>query len=395
MALKLNEDKQVLYSLPVINEKKQLNKNESKENLLDFNNKIKTLTKKVETQNVQLSSMLWTYVVPNSCDFYYINKSEFYANESQHKIGPYMLEKLCGVGNFASVQKCKKDDQEMAIKIITKKSVTTISAAQRIENEISALHKLNSQYITNLYDTINTNTILGLVLELGPQDLYSYFDDFPNGVDEVIAKKIALNILDAVNYCHKKGVYHRDIKPENVLLHSDTYDVKLCDFGLCAFDKEVDLKDFVGSPGFFAPEMLQDCGYKGDKADVWSVGAVILEMVVGHDMFYKCWLRLYDTEYINNREMFKTQIKSTVQNIHIINKKNKYTSELIGFLKNILAVEPKNRCTVAEICEDSWILQTNTPSCSFFSDSSDSICPPIQGCYPSNVNTTRYKFIKF
>ena len=378
------------YSLPVIHEKKHVN-----ENINELQNKIKILTKKVDTQNDQLSSMIWTYVIPNRCDFYYINKSEHYDTETQYKIGPYTIQQLCGVGKFASVKKCKKDDKEMAIKIITKKSVTSISGALRIENEIQALHILKSQYITNIYDTFTTATLLGVVIELGTQDLYSYIDNFPTGIDETIAKKIALNIIDAVNHCHKKGVYHMDIKPENILIDETTYDIKLCDFGLCAFENQGTLSDFVGSPGFFAPEMFLQSEYKGDKADIWSIGSVILEMILGHDRFYKYWLSSYDPDVLQNRESFLKKMVIAITNLDILHKKYHYSRELIEFFKTIYIIHPDHRSSIDILYEHSWLLQENTPSCSFFMDSIDNICPPIQPPHSCNENKFRHRFIKF
>ena len=66
--------------------------------------------------------------------------------------------------------------------------------------------------------------------------------------------------------------------------------VKLCDFGLCA-DVAGDprLTDFVGSPGFFAPELMTRKDYDGAIADMWSLGAVMVEMVLGHNDFDDLW----------------------------------------------------------------------------------------------------------
>ena len=109
------------------------------------------------------------------------------------------------------------------------------------------------------------------------------------------------------------------VKPENVLCfgtpddwaaHEDAGLVKLCDFGLCAFlDGGALLTDFVGSPGFFAPEMLAG-PYDGARADVWSLGATMLECVVGHGAFAAVWLPAYDL--YRQRDAFRVAVDEAV-----------------------------------------------------------------------------------
>ena len=77
--------------------------------------------------------------------------------------------------------------------------------------------------------------------------------------------------------------------------------VLLCDFGLCAkmsLSSSCALSDFVGSPGFFAPELLAHDSYDGRKADVWGLGCVLLETLVGHNSFDKTWLIAYKSEAV-------------------------------------------------------------------------------------------------
>ena len=105
----------------------------------------------------------------------------------------------------------------------------------------------------------------------------------------------------AISHCHAHNVAHRDLKPENVLIAGSNRlksRVMLCDFGLCALytSEQRGLTDFVGSPGFYAPELLSDEPYDGEKIDVWSLGAVLLEMLLGHSQFDQMWLGVYKKE---------------------------------------------------------------------------------------------------
>jgi len=362
--------------------------------------------KKLDAQTEQLNTMLWTYCVPYYPEFQELPK--MISNETEKNIGDYLLEDLCGVGNFASVRNCRKSNETQAfvIKLIEKKTVSSISGVQRILHEIKALRILQSEYVTNLVEVVHTKSHVGFVLEKGPDDLYKYLDDFPTGVhDDVAVKKIAGNVLDALQYCHKKGVCHRDIKPENILLDANTYEIKLCDFGLCAFLTKSPLRDFVGSPGFFAPEMLLAKEYDGAKADIWSFAAVLLEMVLGHDTFYKLWLKSYSQEHVQsqNREWFRKEMECAVSRVF----KHRYFTDSCGvdtskytfvnILRQMLSIDPLNRPEICEIYENMWMSNTPTTSSSFSSNTTFEFAfPPIQPKPTIETNNnSKIRFIKF
>ena len=72
------------------------------------------------------------------------------------------------------------------------------------------------------------------------------------------------NLLEVLSYMHSNNVVHRDLKPENLILASkeNDYDLRIADFGLASFIKEGELlKLRCGSPGYVAPELLNDHGY--------------------------------------------------------------------------------------------------------------------------------------
>ena len=86
----------------------------------------------------------------------------------------------------------------------------------------------------------------------------------------------------------------------------------MCDFGLAAkISTTVMLSDFCGSPGFFAPEMIIAGKYRGDKADIWSVGCILLELLFGHRKFIDIWMLAYDYEVLQDKELFTGAYKRT------------------------------------------------------------------------------------
>lgn len=96
-------------------------------------------------------------------------------------------------------------------------------------------------------------------------------------------------IFDALSYCHQLGIIHRDIKPENLLFTQRDFTqaiIKVSDFGLARFiDEETQATTTCGTPGYVAPEILEQKPYK-DSCDNWSVGIVLFILLSGSPPFY-------------------------------------------------------------------------------------------------------------
>ena len=97
----------------------------------------------------------------------------------------------------------------------------------------------------------------------------------------------ATEIILAIEYLHSKQIIYRDLKPENILLSQDGH-IKLADFGLAKegiTKGHSKAKSFCGSPAYLPPEMLSESGV-GKPADIYQMGAVLYEMLVGMPPFY-------------------------------------------------------------------------------------------------------------
>lgn len=96
------------------------------------------------------------------------------------------------------------------------------------------------------------------------------------------AINVMRNLLSALDYLHQNNIVHRDLKPENLILaeKDNDYNLKIADFGLASFiNKEKGELLFLrcGSPGYVAPELLEDKGYY-QKADIFSAGVILYVM---------------------------------------------------------------------------------------------------------------------
>lgn len=323
------------------------------------------LRQKYDDQKTSLVSALWQHCArhhPELTDIPAMENDSFIETEKQ--IGHYGVGGVLGEGQFATVCTCWKgverrpDSVEYALKTIKKERITTFNSLRRVSNEIKTLRKLrHSDFVITIIDVIHTQKHLYIVTEKGGVDLFEFFDEHSEGVPENWALEIIGGVLRAVLHCHDYKICHRDLKPENILLRFDVtaqkcLDLKLCDFGLSTeFDAKTQLTDFCGSPGFFAPEMIMLGSYFGNKADIWSLGCILLELVLGHEKFCTLWMGAYDYTVMQNREQFTSEIKSSVKQLpHEL----RFSAPLNEALTKFLTLDPIERPTSFQMCGLEW-----------------------------------------
>ncbi|KAG9346471.1 hypothetical protein JZ751_006782, partial [Albula glossodonta] len=205
--------------------------------------------------------------------------------EEQPHIGNYRLLKTIGKGNFAKVKlarhvltgkevrvyrRCgeRVNPREgvrakVAVKIIDKTQLNS-SSLQKLFREVRIMKLLNHPNIVKLFEVIETEKTLYLVMEYASGgEVFDYL------------------IVSAVQYCHQKCIVHRDLKAENLLLDADM-NIKIADFGFSnEFTLGNKLDTFCGSPPYAAPELFQGKKYDGPEVDVWSLGVILYTLVSG------------------------------------------------------------------------------------------------------------------
>lgn len=182
-------------------------------------------------------------------------------------------------------------NKPVAIKCLTKKAGQSDSCLEFAVDEKSeemVLHRAISPHdnIVNLIHSFETDSHLYLVLEFcGQGDLYEAIRNGHGPLQTEHVRQFMLQLVDAVEYIHSKGIYHRDIKPENIFLTQDGA-MKLGDFGLATTDKW-SFEKTVGSDRYMAPEQFDSAGagYSPAEADIWAIGICLLNILFSRNPF--------------------------------------------------------------------------------------------------------------
>ncbi|KAI5598952.1 hypothetical protein BDE02_02G165900 [Populus trichocarpa] len=203
-------------------------------------------------------------------------------------IGDYILGPIIGRGSFAVVRRAKHRSSclEVAVKEIDKKLLSP-KVSDNLLKEISILSTINHPNIIRLFESFETEDRIFLVLEYcDGGDLAGYIQRHGK-VTEAVARHFMRQLAAGLQALQEKHLIHRDLKPQNLLLLSNdlTPQLKIGDFGFARSLTSSDLADTLcGSPLYMAPEIIQNKKYDA-KADLWSVGAVLFQLVTGKPPF--------------------------------------------------------------------------------------------------------------
>ncbi|XP_055890889.1 SNF-related serine/threonine-protein kinase-like isoform X3 [Biomphalaria glabrata] len=262
--------------------------------------------------------------------------------------GLYDLEETIGQGHFAVVKLARHvfTGEKVAVKVIDKQKLDDISRSHLFQ-EVRCMKLVQHPNVVRLYEVIDTQTKLYLILELGDGDMYDYIMKHDKGLDEQLAKKYFRQIVEAILYCHRLHVVHRDLKPENVVFFNKFGIVKLTDFGFSnVFAPGKKLETSCGSLAYSAPEILLGDSYDPPAVDVWSLGVILFMLVAGRAPFQEA----NDSETLTMIMDCKYQIPS-----HVSEQCRKLISKM-------LVREPSHRINLEDIEQDPWLNTDDEPS---------------------------------
>ncbi|MCS6554419.1 serine/threonine-protein kinase [Curtobacterium flaccumfaciens] len=203
--------------------------------------------------------------------------------------GRYRVTGTLGHGGMASVYRAVDEQlgREVAVKVFRIGPVDRGERA-RAEAEIQTLATLRAPELVTLYDAAldDVDGDSYLVMELVPgSDLATRLREGP--LDPATAARLGAQVADGLAAVHAQGIVHRDVKPANVLLESDGRHVKLADFGIALLrdaSRVTGTGTVMGTAAYLAPEQVLAKEITG-KADVYSLGLVLLECMTGRQPF--------------------------------------------------------------------------------------------------------------
>ncbi|KAJ3102992.1 hypothetical protein HDU97_010430 [Phlyctochytrium planicorne] len=214
---------------------------------------------------------------------------DFNLNASKDGVlSDYKVDHTIGEGCFSRVKLGTHfpTNLKVAIKCIDKLAITkAVGTAERILREILVLKHIHHPNITRLLEVVEQPNYIYLILEYeAGGELFDYIVKNEK-VDEDKARIFFRQMVSAIQYCHAHCIAHRDLKPENILLDAKG-NIKLIDFGLAnVMRPDESLETFCGSASYAAPEMLSRKPYKGNEADIWSLGVILYVMLSGQPPF--------------------------------------------------------------------------------------------------------------
>ncbi|SPO23986.1 related to Serine/threonine protein kinase [Ustilago trichophora] len=283
----------------------------------------------------------------------------------QVHFGNYLLLQTLGEGEFGKVKLGvhKEWGEEVAVKLIKRDKVATDAAPlnlddttnkdpakmSKVEREIQVLKDVRHPNIVRLYEVIESDRYIGIVLEYASGG--ELFDHIlaHKYLKEEHACRLFAQLISGVSYLHQKKIVHRDLKLENLLLDRNR-NVIITDFGFANNfeDKRDDLMaTSCGSPCYAAPELVvQDGLYAGSAVDVWSCGVILYAMLAGYLPF--------DDDPANpdgdNINLLYKYILATP-----LSFPEYITAQPRDLLSRMLVPDPTRRATLEQVMQHSWL----------------------------------------
>ena len=260
------------------------------------------------------------------------------------KKGNYIFEETIGHGAFAKVKLAKHihTGEKVAIKILNKEEIyksENESDIKKIKKEINILQRLKHKNIIQLYEIMETNKNLYIVMEYCEgKELFEYIVNRKH-LTEREACRYFQQIINGVEYLHLSNVTHRDLKPENLLLDNKKR-ILISDFGLSILSKNYNelLSTPCGTPSYAPPEMLKGKKYNGICSDIWSCGIILYTMLVG------------------NLPCSDSKEEIVYQNIitHNFFYPENLSDDAIDLIEHLLKINPEERYNFDEIKAHPW-----------------------------------------
>ena len=198
--------------------------------------------------------------------------------------GRYEIKEIIGVGGMSVVYKAYDniDDRTVAVKILKEEFLANEEFRRRFKNESKAIAVLSHSNIVKVYDVSFGDRLQYIVMEYIEGITLKEYIEQQKTIPWKEVLHFVIQILRALQHAHDKGIVHRDIKPQNILLLQNGT-IKVTDFGIARFSRGETrsmTESAIGSVHYISPEQAKG-ELTDDKADIYSVGVVLYEMLTG------------------------------------------------------------------------------------------------------------------
>ena len=284
------------------------------------------------------------------------------------KLDEYILARVLGKGTFGEVlltQKVNDSINFYATKKMKKELVEDPRYTKYFNNEISILRKLKHENIIRLENLKVTKNNYYIIMEFCnggslSQCLNKYKEIYHRPFTEEIVQHLMKQIINAVKYIHSQGIIHRDLKLDNILVkffNKNDYDsvnllnaqIKIIDFGFATYKNSGNLaRTAMGSPLNMDPLILKKFTngrveandlYYDEKADIWSIGALCYQMLIGNSPF----------DAYNMKELLEKIEEGNYQVPTNLSK------EVVSFLNGMLQYDPNKRLTAENLSKHDFL----------------------------------------
>jgi mitogen-activated protein kinase 15 len=312
------------------------------------------------------------------------NQDEEVDKVEEHIKKRFIFQKKVGQGAYGVVFKVidKKTKEQVALKKLFGAFQDEVDS-QRTFREVMLLQELNGHdNIIRLLNVIKAENDLDLylVFDYMEADLFNVIR--ANILQDIHKKFIIYQILKALKFIHSADIIHRDLKPSNIFINSDCH-IKLGDFGLARTLEHNPhmgsvVTEYVATRWYRAPEMILAAQKYGKPIDMWSVGCILYEMLVGTPLLpgksTKDMIKMMFSvtgfpdrkEYNEIKKEIKIQIdydqllqEKVKKKKNILQTLSKYTHDdvAIDLLLKLLVFNPNKRLTAEEALKHPYVAE--------------------------------------
>lgn len=269
--------------------------------------------------------------------------------KKRRTVGPYIVDRRIGSGSFADVYRGRHRDtgHRVAIKAVKREKLQLSKKHyENLLSEIEIMKTIDHRNVVKFLGKEESERHIYLVLEYCAGGDLSQLIRRIGRLSEAMALRFTKQLAAGLKYLRDRQLIHRDLKPQNLLLTkpSADADLKIADFGFARYVQLAEMADTLcGSPLYMAPEILRYQKYDA-KVDLWSVGAILYEMVVGKPPFTGA----------NHVELLR---RIETQELRFPPLEPPLSPELHHLLARLLRRAPADRIGFDEFFAHPWLLQ--------------------------------------